>query len=75
MSLHACGLSSEEQAAVLHQLSALATDPDAVVENMRRNRAPETGRSVYFKREDFEKYGYTEGCEGCKRMRAGNMGY
>ena len=31
----------------------------------------ESMRRLYIRRKDVEKYGYTEGCEGCKRMRAG----
>ena len=30
-------------------------------------------KSVYLKIKDFEKHGFTEGCEGCKRLRAGGM--
>ena len=50
-------------------------DPLAEVEKMERSRAVETHRSVYLKREDFEKYGYSPGCEGCRLLRAGVLGY
>ena len=30
-------------------------------------------RRMHLKVEDFEMHGYTEGCEGCNRMRAGGM--
>ena len=50
-------------------------DPTAEVEEMRRNRAEESHRSVYLKREDFEKHGYTPGCEGCRRVKSGAFGY
>lgn len=49
-------------------------DPLAEVERMRKSRATETsGRSVYLKKEDFEQFGYTDGCEGCRRMRSGGL--
>ena len=48
--------------------------PDSVVENGAPIRAEEaTPRGVYLKKEDFEKYGYTDGCEGCRRLRPGGM--
>ena len=50
-------------------------DPSAIIDHMARNRASEAPRSVYLKKSDFEKYGYTPGCEGCKRMRSGVFGY
>ena len=31
-------------------------------------------RRTYLKPRDFEKHGYTEGCEGCRRVRTGGMG-
>ena len=31
----------------------------------------EKGRQIYFKEEDFEAYGYTDGCEGCDAKKAG----
>ena len=31
-------------------------------------------RRTYLKARDFEKHGYTEGCEGCRRLRTGGMG-
>ena len=30
-------------------------------------------RRVYLKAEDFELHGYTEGCEGCSRLKTGGM--
>ena len=30
-------------------------------------------RKVYIKKVDFERHGYTEGCEGCRRMMTGSM--
>ena len=50
-------------------------NPDAVLEEGRPARAPESYRSFYLKREDFEKHGYTPGCEGCRRLKAGVAGY
>ena len=31
-------------------------------------------RRTYLKNRDFKEHGYTDGCEGCKRLRAGGMG-
>ena len=31
-------------------------------------------RRTYLKHRDFQEHGYTEGCEGCKRLRTGGMG-
>jgi len=28
-------------------------------------------RQLYLKKNDFERYGYTEGCEGCRKMKLG----
>ena len=28
---------------------------------------------MYLKAEDFEVHGYTEGCDGCSRLKAGGM--
>ena len=39
------------------------SEPLAEIEPMRRNRAPEAYRSVYLKKEEFDKHGYTDGCE------------
>merc|ERR1712237_210214 len=36
-------------------------------------RVEHSARKTYLKKKDFEKHGFTEGCEGCKRMRAGGM--
>ena len=44
------------------RISVKASDPTAEVEYVRRNRAEDIFRPLYFKREDFEKYGYTDGC-------------
>ena len=30
-------------------------------------------RRTYLKARDFQKHGWTEGCEGCRRLKAGNM--
>ena len=40
-----------------------------------RKQTVETPRPVYFKREDFEIYGYSPGCDGCRRLKAGLTGY
>ena len=32
-----------------------------------------SARKTYLKKRDFEKHGYTEGCEGCRRLRTGGM--
>ena len=36
-------------------------------------RSEEKTRRLYLKQEDFENHGYTEGCEGCRRLRNGGM--
>ena len=33
----------------------------------------EESRNTYLKVEDLEKYGYTDGCEGCRRLKSGGM--
>ena len=33
----------------------------------------EQTRRTYLKKEDFETHGYSEGCEGCRRLRTGGM--
>lgn len=50
------------------------TDPLAEVGPMRKTPS-DINRSVYLKREDFEKYGYTPGGDGCKCLKAGLAGY
>jgi hypothetical protein len=40
---------------------------------MRDPRVEEHARRAYLKKEDFEKHGYTEGCEGCRRAKTGGM--
>ena len=37
-------------------------------------RAEDGPRRAYLKKKDFERYGYTENCEGCRRQRVGGMG-
>ena len=36
-------------------------------------RAEEGGRRAYLKPRDFEQFGFSDNCEGCRRIRAGNM--
>eukprot|EP00973_Karenia_brevis_P069702 9691298-Karenia_brevis.AAC.1 len=38
-----------------------------------QGREEERARGVYLKPRDFEKYGWTEGCEGCRRLRTKAM--
>ena len=46
------------------------TDPGAIADSGESSKP----RSVYFKKEDFEKHGYiAANCEGCRRLRAGGM--
>ncbi|MDA8582760.1 hypothetical protein N9L68_00975 [bacterium] len=42
------------------------------VEEAEPRRKEEVPRRVYLKRKHFEKHGFTEACEGCRRMRAGH---
>ena len=44
---------------------------DVEVDGSRPARREEGPRSTYLKKEAFEKYKYTEGCEGCRRLQAG----
>ena len=52
-----------------------AVNMDVVVPEVRPARSEEVPRRVYLKPKDFVKHGYTEGCEGCRRLRTGNMGF
>ncbi len=52
-----------------------ATDPFLEMAQTRRSPAAEVFRSVYMKKQDFDEYGYTGGCEGCERLRAELVGY
>lgn len=54
--------------------SVTLADQTAEVGLMRRPPA-DINRSVYLKGEDLEKYGYTAGCDGCRRPKAGLTGY
>ena len=42
----------------------VASGPFAEVDPMRKHRGGDGPRSVYLKKEDFEKYGYAAGCDG-----------
>ena len=44
---------------------------DVEIDDNRPARKEEGPRSIYLKKEAFEKYKYTEGCEGCRRLEAG----
>ena len=48
-------------------------DDDVDAQEFRPARDEEGRRRTYFKKKDFEKHGYSEGCEGCRRLKAGNM--
>ena len=37
-------------------------------------RVETEARRTYLKARDFVKHGWSEGCEGCRRLKAGNMG-
>ena len=45
--------------------------PNAVAEPTVPQRGEDQSRRAYLKRRDFEKFGYDEDCEGCKRLSAG----
>ena len=49
--------------------------PEEVTEEQTfdNSRSEETARGAYLKPRDFEKYGWTKGCEGCRRLRTGGM--
>ena len=40
-------------------------------EEVRPPRNETSSRGAYLKKQDFEKYGYTGNCEGCRRVRTG----
>ncbi len=41
-----------------------------VPEHVRAERRPEAmPRQMYFKKADFERFGYTENCKGCQSIR------
>ena len=44
--------------------------PNAVAEETVPQRNEDQSRRAYLKRKDFEKFGYDEDCEGCKRLMA-----
>ena len=46
---------------------------EAMPEGPPPARNEEAGRRTYLKAKDFEKHGFTEGCEGCRRLKAGGM--
>ena len=45
--------------------------PNAVAEPTVPQRGEDQSRRAYLKKKDFEKFGYDEDCEGCKRLMAG----
>ncbi len=45
--------------------------PNAVAEPTVPQRSEDQSRRAYLKKKDFEKFGYDEDCEGCKRLLAG----
>ena len=51
-------------------------DSDAGVapEEVRPPRVETGPRRTYLKAKHFKMYGYTDGCEGCRRIRTGGMG-
>ena len=46
---------------------------EPAMEETRPPRVETEPRRTYLKKRDFEKHGYTEGCEGCRRLRTGCM--
>ena len=51
-----------------------AEDPDAEEPEMRKARVDKYSRGVYLKSEEFVRYGYTAGCDACKRTMTGMKG-
>ena len=37
-------------------------------------RSDDAPRTTYLKKEDFDRHGYSDNCEGCRRRRTGGMG-
>ena len=54
----------------LHIPVRIRMDPDVLVQ-MPASRPARSPRSAYLSRDDFKRYGFTEGCEGCRRKSAG----
>ena len=48
-------------------------DEHGLPEEPRPARVETEARRTYLKARDFKKHGYTEGCEGCRRLKAGGM--
>ena len=45
--------------------------PNAVAEPSLPQRNEDQSRRAYLKKKDFEKFGYDEDCEGCRRLAEG----
>ena len=45
--------------------------PNAVAESAQPLRNEDQPRKAYLKKSDFEKFGFSEDCEGCRRLMAG----
>ena len=52
----------------LHIPVRIRMDPPVQVE--RPQREEDMPKGAYIKRRHFEKFGYTEDCEGCRRLRS-----
>ena len=57
------------------RVEAPSVNVNVVPQELRPPRVEETPRRVYLKPKDFVKHGYTEGWEGCRRLRTGNMSF
>lgn len=54
-------------------ISIPAGDGQAQPEETRTPRTETEPRRTYLKARDFEAHGYTQGCEGCRRLQTGGM--
>ena len=57
----------------LHIPVRIRMDPPVEVDvpELRPQREEDTPRGAYIKQKRFEEFGYTEDCEGCRRLRSG----
>ena len=55
------------------QISAEPKNPEGEADDVRPPRCEARPRGAYLKPKDVKEVGYTDDCEGCRRLRTGNM--
>ena len=63
-------MSQDDEKASENPLLLMVDVPNAVAEPTVPQRGEDQSRRAYLKKRDFEKFGYDEDCEGCKRLMA-----